>query len=73
MFWLQKKRRKFGDRKKRDTTDSVPMTEAVPGGLVGASRRDPLEEETVNEDGGKWRILSLTPKYIKVLPFCITL
>ena len=50
------------------------MTEGIPGGLVGASRRDPpLEEETVNEDGGKWRILSLTPKYIKVLPFCITL
>ena len=70
---MQKKRRKFGGRKKRDTTDNVPNTEAIPGGLVGASRRDPLEEETVNEDGGKWRTLSLTPKYIKVLAFCITL
>ena len=29
------------------------MTEGIPGGLVGASRRDPVEEETVNEDGGK--------------------
>ena len=49
------------------------MTETTPGGLVGASKRDPLEEETVNEDGGKWRTLSITPKYIKVLAFCITL